>query len=349
MCLVASIAWRRYWPPVAISFKAPRCALLGKSRWKMGLRCAYGGFDTFLIIGGRPGLMSQAPPGSLVHACPAQVRPSDDVVTSPKPSLSHEHLRLWVRAPGQSRAGFREIRCSLAVFEKEITNWWACSGLGLGPTHADAGRWACAAEIVVGHDFRSYSAGSSTALVSAWWRRDARFTTSASVNARWSIFAKFALDIPCVAKGGGGWPRLPQRQTAGRGVKMGSAGPLTVRAGRDGPASRQSCSRRSSLRPRRRRRLTCSSNISRARYIADLHRTGRSSSAGSRWWRACGNGTAGAFAPARCSRRIGCEGWCRLDCEASKPARFSSTRGLQSPIPKTWRCAARSAMAVLEA
>jgi phosphomannomutase/phosphoglucomutase len=159
-------------------------------------------------------------------------------------------------------------------------------------------------EIVTGHDFRSYSLGIKLALVSGLMAAGARVKDIGLALSPMAYFAQFALDAPSVAM-----VTASHNENGWTGVKMGMARPLTF-----GPDEMAQL-----------KRIVLDGDFDvigggayefvpdfRARYIADLTK-GRGISRRPKVVAACGNGTAGAFAP-QVLERIGCE-VIRLDCE----------------------------------
>ena len=120
-----------------------------------------------------------------------------------------------------------------------------------------------------------------------------------------AYFAQFDLDVPCVAM-----VTASHNDNGWTGVKMGANRPLTF--GPDEMTRLKEIVLNAALRAARRRLLSRSSRISR-RAISPTSPTGRSSSASCKVVGACGNGTAGAFAP-QVLEAIGCE-VVPLDCE----------------------------------
>ena len=174
-------------------------------------------------------------------------------------------------------------------------------GMGLGKLLGELG---VPKRIVVGHDFRSYSASIKYALIAGLMASGVEVCDIGLAITPMAYFAQFALDIPAVAM-----VTASHNDNGWTGVKMGAARPVTF-----GPEEMG-----------RLREIViggdfqyCEGGAYRfvhdfpARYIADL---------GSRpklrrklkVVAACGNGTAGAFAPALLSA-LGCE-VVPLDCE----------------------------------
>jgi phosphomannomutase/phosphoglucomutase len=158
-------------------------------------------------------------------------------------------------------------------------------------------RMGIAPEIVTGHDFREYSLGIKLALVSGLMAAGAKVKDIGLALSPMAYFAQFALDTPSVAM-----VTASHNENGWTGVKMGAQRPLTF-----GPDE-----------------MTALKNIVlggdfdlvgggsyevirgfRETYLDDLvsgKRIGRKL----RVVAACGNGTAGAFAP-EALERIGCE------------------------------------------
>ena len=120
-----------------------------------------------------------------------------------------------------------------------------------------------------------------------------------------AYFAQFDLDVPCVAM-----VTASHNDNGWTGVKMGANRPLTF--GPDEMTRLKEIVLGAEFELPGRRRLSVPSRISR-RATSPTSPSGRSSSASSRWSCACGNGTAGAFAP-QVLEAIGCE-VIPLDCE----------------------------------
>ena len=197
--------------------------------------------------------------------------------------------------------GFREYDARW-LYEKEI-NLMGVQALGLGLASL-LREMGVKPAIVVGHDFRSYSAAIKYALIAGLMAGGARVHDIGLAITPMAYFAQFALDVPAVAM-----VTASHNDNGWTGVKMGAARPVTfgpeemgalrdiVLGGRgrtaDGGAYEfvedfPSC------------------------YIADL--TSRPKLARRlKVVAACGNGTAGAFAP-RLLGALGCE-VAPLDCD----------------------------------
>ncbi|MFQ5563847.1 MAG: phosphomannomutase/phosphoglucomutase [Parvularculaceae bacterium] len=163
-------------------------------------------------------------------------------------------------------------------------------GQGLGTLIREMGK---SPRIVVGHDYRSYSASIKQALTVGLMTGGIEVNDIGLALSPVAYFAQFALDIPCVAM-----VTASHNENGWTGVKMGVEAPLTfgpdemerlkkivlTGAFRDAPGGRY-------------RRI----EGMRERYIADLAE-GVSFSRKMKVVAACGNGTAGAYAPETLSR-----------------------------------------------
>jgi phosphomannomutase/phosphoglucomutase len=174
-------------------------------------------------------------------------------------------------------------------------------GLGLGKLLGELG---VAKEIVVGHDFRSYSASIKYALISGLMAAGVEVHDIGLAITPMAYFAQFALNIPAVAM-----VTASHNDNGWTGVKMGAARPLTF-----GPEEMS-----------RLRDIVMSGEFNYAeggayrfvedfpaRYIADLT-TRPKLKRKLKVVAACGNGTAGAFAP-KLLGALGCE-VVPLDCD----------------------------------
>jgi phosphomannomutase/phosphoglucomutase len=174
-------------------------------------------------------------------------------------------------------------------------------GMGLGTLIR---RLGAGPDIVVGHDYRSYSLSIKLALVSGLLAAGARVRDIGLALSPMAYFAQFALDCPSVAM-----VTASHNENGWTGVKMGAARPLTF-----GPDEMSAL-----------KAIVLDGDFDlvgggayefvpdfRERYIADLAE-GVALKRQLKVVAACGNGTAGAFAP-DLLRRIGCE-VVELDCE----------------------------------
>ncbi|MER9425997.1 phosphomannomutase/phosphoglucomutase [Mesorhizobium sp. M0317] len=167
-------------------------------------------------------------------------------------------------------------------------------GMGLGTLIR---RLGAGPDIVTGHDFRSYSLAIKLALVSGLMAAGAKVKDIGLALSPMAYFAQFALDAPSVAM-----VTASHNENGWTGVKMGAARPLTF-----GPEEMSAL-----------KQIVLSSDFDlagggcydfvsgfRETYLDDLTQDKRIARK-VRVVAACGNGTAGAFAP-QALERIGCE------------------------------------------
>jgi phosphomannomutase/phosphoglucomutase len=174
-------------------------------------------------------------------------------------------------------------------------------GIGLGTLIHELG---VKPEIVTGHDFRGYSASVKVALVSGLMAAGCKVHDIGLAMTPMAYFAQFELDVPCVAM-----VTASHNDNGWTGVKMGAHRPLTF--GPDEMARLKDIVLNARFKMPGGGSYQFVENFP-ARYIADL--TDRPKL--KRHLKvvcACGNGTAGAFAPQVLSA-VGCE-VVPLDCE----------------------------------
>src|SRR5690242_5781371 len=197
--------------------------------------------------------------------------------------------------------GFREYDARW-LFQKEINLMGVQAlGMGLGTLIHQMG---VRPEIVTGHDFRSYSSSIKYALVSGLMAAGCKVHDIGLAVTPMAYFAQFALDVPCVAM-----VTASHNDNGWTGVKMGAQRPLTF-----GP---DEMSRLKEIVLAARFDLKGGGSYVFVenfpeRYIADLTKRSKLKRR-LKVVCACGNGTAGAFAP-RVLEAIGCE-VVPLDCE----------------------------------
>ena len=174
-------------------------------------------------------------------------------------------------------------------------------GMGLGTLIRELG---VKPEIVTGHDFRGYSASVKTALISGLLASGCKVHDIGLAMTPMAYFAQFALDVPCVAM-----VTASHNDNGWTGVKMGANRPLTF-----GPDEMT-----------RLKEIVLDAAFMEAgggsyHFVRELpgalHRRPDQPAKLKRNLKvvcACGNGTAGAFAP-QVLEAIGCE-VVRLDCE----------------------------------
>jgi phosphomannomutase/phosphoglucomutase len=218
----------------------------------------------------------------------------------PKPALT-PNTYAYESEPLVKPTGFREYDARW-LLEKEI-NLMGLQALGIGLgtlIHARGVR----PEIVVGHDFRSYSAAVKMALVSGLMAAGCRVHDIGLALSPMAYFAQFALDVPCVAM-----VTASHNDNGWTGVKMGADRPLTF--GPEEMTRLKETVLAADFDLRGGGSYVFVENFA-ERYIADLtdrQRLRRRLKVVA----ACGNGTAGAFAP-RVLEAVGCE-VVPLDCE----------------------------------
>jgi phosphomannomutase/phosphoglucomutase len=190
--------------------------------------------------------------------------------------------------------GFREYDARW-LFEKEINLMGVQAlGLGIGTLLHDMG---VKPEIVTGHDFRAYSASIKYALITGLMAAGCKVHDIGLALSPMAYFAQFALDVPAVAM-----VTASHNDNGWTGVKIGSQRPVTF-----GP-DEMGALKDLVLAGKFRYADTGSYRFVEdfpARYMADL--TDRPKIARKlKVVAACGNGTAGAFAPAVLAK-LGCE------------------------------------------
>ncbi len=218
----------------------------------------------------------------------------------PKPALV-PNTYAFESEPMVKPTGFREYDARW-LFGSEINLMgMQALGLGLGTLIHALG---VKPEIVTGHDFRGYSASIKMALVTGLMAAGCKVHDIGLAVTPMAYFAQFDLDVPCVAM-----VTASHNDNGWTGVKMGANRPLTF--GPDEMARLKDIvlNARSSARSGGAYHFV--ENFP-ARYIADL--TNRPQLKRKlKVVCACGNGTAGAFAP-RVLEAVGCE-VVPLDCE----------------------------------
>jgi phosphomannomutase/phosphoglucomutase len=174
-------------------------------------------------------------------------------------------------------------------------------GMGIGTLVHEMG---VKPDIVTGHDFRGYSASVKMALTSGMMAAGLRVRDIGLALSPMAYFAQFDLDVPCVAM-----VTASHNDNGWTGVKMGANRPLTF--GPDEMTRLKEIVLNAAFKTREGGSYQFIDDFP-ARYIADL--TNRPKLKRKlRVVAACGNGTAGAFAP-KVLEAIGCE-VIPLDCE----------------------------------
>ncbi len=191
--------------------------------------------------------------------------------------------------------GFREYDARWLFFREEADGTVTSEinllgmralGLGLGTFLHERGMRP---EIVVGHDFRSYSASIKNALITGLMAAGCTVHDIGLALSPMAYFAQFDLDVPAVAM-----VTASHNDNGWTGVKMGCDAPLTF--GPDEMAALRDIVLSGSWQEREGGRLVHRPEV-REHYIADLKKRGGRLSRPLKVVCACGNGTAGAFAP----------------------------------------------------
>ena len=197
--------------------------------------------------------------------------------------------------------GFREYDARW-LLNKEINLMGVQAlGMGLGTLIRELG---VRPEIVTGHDFRGYSASVKNSLVSGLMAAGMNVHDIGLAVTPMAYFAQFDLDVPCVAM-----VTASHNDNGWTGVKMGANRPLTF--GPDEMTRLKDIVLNAAFKLPGGGSYNFVENFP-ARYIADL--TSRPKLKRKlKIVCACGNGTAGAFAP-QVLEAAGCE-VVRLDCE----------------------------------
>jgi phosphomannomutase/phosphoglucomutase len=219
---------------------------------------------------------------------------------TPKPALK-SNTYAYESSPLVKPTGFREYDARW-LLEKEI-NLMGVQALGMG-LGTMIGEMGVKKEIVTGHDFRSYSASVKMALISGLLASGCKVHDIGLAMTPMAYFAQFALDVPCVAM-----VTASHNDNGWTGVKMGANRPLTF-----GP---DEMTRLKEIVLGAKFKLDGGGSYAFVenfpeRYISDL--TNRPKVKRKlKVVAACGNGTAGAFAP-RVLQAVGCE-VVPLDCD----------------------------------
>ncbi len=207
----------------------------------------------------------------------------------------------YERQPLIKATGFREYDARWQ-FEKEINLYGIQAlGMGLGTLLHQKG---IEPHIVVGHDFRSYSASIKNTLTSGLMAAGCTVHDIGLAVSPMAYFAQFELDIPAVAM-----VTASHNDNGWTGVKMGCNRPLTF--GPDEMTALKEIVLGGKWEKRSGGGLVHVQDMA-ERYIANLTK-GKKLDRPLKVVCACGNGTAGAFSP-QVLRAIGCE-VVELDCE----------------------------------
>src|SRR6266571_4020139 len=213
----------------------------------------------------------------------------------PKPkSVLVPNTYAFESEPMVKATGFREYDARW-LFGKEINLMGIQAlGMGLGVLISELG---AKQEIVTGHDFRGYSASIKYALISGLMASGCRVHDIGLAVTPMAYFAQFDLDVPCVAM-----VTASHNDNGWTGVKMGAQRPLTF--GPDEMTRLKEIALAGEARARPGGSYIRVQNM-RETYL-DAVTKGHRLSRPIRVVAACGNGTAGAFAP-EALRRIGAD------------------------------------------
>ncbi len=190
--------------------------------------------------------------------------------------------------------GFREYDARW-LYPREINlNGMRVLGLSLATLFHDLG---VRPRVVVGHDYRSYSMSVKHAVALGLVQGGAEVLDIGLSVSPMAYYAQFALDAPCVAM-----VTASHNENGWTGVKMGAARPLTF--GPDEMSALKAIALEGRGQARSGGSYTPVDGI-REKYLDDVT-AGKKLSRPIRVVAACGNGTAGVFAP-DALRRIGAE------------------------------------------
>jgi phosphomannomutase/phosphoglucomutase len=218
----------------------------------------------------------------------------------PKPSLT-PNTYAYESEPLVKPTGFREYDARWLLGKEINLMGVQALGMGLGTLIGELG---VKRQIVTGHDFRGYSASVKTSLISGLMAAGCNVHDIGLAVTPMAYFAQFDLDVPCVAM-----VTASHNDNGWTGVKMGANRPLTF--GPDEMTRLKDIVLNAAFKLPGGGAYHFVENFP-ARYIADLTKRPKLKRK-LKVVCACGNGTAGAFAP-QVLEAIGCE-VVRLDCE----------------------------------
>src|SRR5215211_6316159 len=220
----------------------------------------------------------------------------------PKPkSALTPNTYAYETEPLVKATGFREYDARWLLGSEINMMGLQALGMGLGTLMHELG---VRPEIVTGHDFRSYSASVKNSVVSGLLAAGCKVYDIGLAVTPMAYFAQFDLDVPCVAM-----VTASHNDNGWTGVKMGVDRPLTF--GPDEMTRLKDIVLNAAFDLKGGGSYRFVENFP-ARYIADLTKHPKLKRR-LKVVCACGNGTAGAFAP-QVLEAIGCE-VVRLDCE----------------------------------
>ncbi|ACA19512.1 phosphoglucomutase/phosphomannomutase alpha/beta/alpha domain II [Methylobacterium sp. 4-46] len=217
-------------------------------------------------------------------------------MTFPKPHASlAPNSFAFESLPLVAPTGFREYDARW-LFPKDLNLMGVQAlGLGLGTLIHEMG---VRPDIVTGHDFRAYSASIKLALIAGMMAGGLRVKDIGLALSPMAYFGQFALDCPCVAM-----VTASHNDNGWTGVKMGAERPMTF-----GPAEMGRLKEivlAGAFKYRDGGAYAFVPDFA-ARYQADLLSRTKTIGRKLKVVAACGNGTAGAFAPA-VLEALGCE------------------------------------------
>lgn len=222
------------------------------------------------------------------------------MIPRPHASLS-PNTYAYESLPLVKPTGFREYDARW-LFEKEINLMGVQAlGAGLGTLIHEMG---VRPDLVTGHDFRGYSSAIKYALISGLMAAGVRVKDVGLALSPMAYFGQFALDCPCVAM-----VTASHNDNGWTGVKMGANRPMTF--GPEEMGRLRDIVLGGEFKLREGGAYEFIEGFA-ERYLADLT-DGVRLTRKLRVVAACGNGTAGAFAP-KALEAIGCE-VIPLDCE----------------------------------
>ncbi|WP_459253795.1 phosphohexomutase domain-containing protein, partial [Methylorubrum thiocyanatum] len=209
---------------------------------------------------------------------------------TPRPKLEPNTFA-FEQLPMVKPTGFREYDARW-LFPQEINLMGVQAlGLGLGTLIHERG---VRPDIVTGHDFRSYSSAIKLALIAGMQAAGLRVKDIGLALSPMAYFGQFALDCPCVAM-----VTASHNDNGWTGVKMGAERPMTF--GPDEMGRLKEIVTTGAFQYRDGGAYEFVPDFANV-YLDDLVARAKPVSRKLKVVAACGNGTAGAFAPALLER-----------------------------------------------